>query len=192
MRFVDFYLEGKYKNNPLRNVLKEAEYLSQNGVRWLSKGNDEKFQRFRKQPTILLKSLCLCFVCIWVLLSCFSRASTLILGTPKDYNSPLSLQGRSQKGWVQFSVRIFETVTWGSQCVIFLSFVLSNGATMSRKSDHVICVGLRTLRKEASGFKRMKSQRSNPLKTSSLSMMKKVISLPVSRQNSGGHQLELM
>ncbi len=28
MRFVDFYLEGKYKNNPLRNVLKEAEYLS--------------------------------------------------------------------------------------------------------------------------------------------------------------------
>jgi hypothetical protein len=28
VRFVNLYLEGKYKNNPLRNVLKEAEYLS--------------------------------------------------------------------------------------------------------------------------------------------------------------------
>ncbi len=28
VRFVDLCLEGKYKNNPLRNVLKEVEYLS--------------------------------------------------------------------------------------------------------------------------------------------------------------------
>jgi len=28
VRFVDLYLEGKYKNNPLHNVLKEAKYLS--------------------------------------------------------------------------------------------------------------------------------------------------------------------
>jgi hypothetical protein len=48
----------------------------------------------------LLNSLCLCFVCIWVLLFYFSRTNTLILGTPKDYISPLSLQGQSKKGWV--------------------------------------------------------------------------------------------
>jgi hypothetical protein len=28
VRFVDLCFEGKYKNNPLCNVLKEAEYLS--------------------------------------------------------------------------------------------------------------------------------------------------------------------
>jgi hypothetical protein len=28
VRFVDLCIEGKYKNNPLRNVFKEAEYLS--------------------------------------------------------------------------------------------------------------------------------------------------------------------
>jgi hypothetical protein len=27
MRFVDLCLEAKYKDNPMRNVLKEAEYL---------------------------------------------------------------------------------------------------------------------------------------------------------------------
>jgi len=70
-------------------------------------------------------------------------------------------------------------VTWGSQCVVFMSFVLSNGTMVSRKFDHVICVGLRTLRREANGFKRVRLERSNPLKTSSLSMMKKVISLLV-------------
>jgi hypothetical protein len=53
-------------------------------------------------------------------------------------------------------------VTWGSQCVIFMSFVLSNGVMVSRKSDHVICVGLRTLRREASGFKRVRSEQSDP------------------------------
>jgi hypothetical protein len=37
------------------------------------------------------KSLCLGFVCMWLLLSCCSRGSTLILGTSKDCNSPLSL-----------------------------------------------------------------------------------------------------
>ncbi len=43
MRFVDLCLEGKYKNNPLCNVFREAEYLSKNWVWWLRKGNDEKF-----------------------------------------------------------------------------------------------------------------------------------------------------
>jgi hypothetical protein len=46
-----------------------------------------------------------------------------------------------------------------------------------------ICVGLKTLRREASGFKRVRLKRSDPLETSSLSMMKKVVSLLVSRQN---------
>jgi hypothetical protein len=58
--------------------------------------------------------------------------------------------------------------------------VLSNGTMVSRKFDHVICMGLKTLKIEASGFKRVRSERSDPLKTSSLSMMKKTIFLLVS------------
>ncbi len=58
-----------------------------------------------------------------------------------------------------FFIRILEAVTGGSQCVVFMSFVLSNGAMVSRKSDHVICVGLKTLRREASGLKRMRLER---------------------------------
>jgi len=76
---------------------------------------------------------------------------------------------------------------WRSWCVIFLFSVLLNGAMVSRKSNRVICIGLKTLRREADGLKRMRSERSDPLKTSSLSMMKKAISLLVSGQNLGGH-----
>jgi len=78
-------------------------------------------------------------------------------------------------------------VIGGNQCVVFLSFVLSNGAMVSRKFDRVICVGLKILRRKASGLMRVKLKQSNPLKTSSLSMMKKAISLLVSEQNLGGH-----
>jgi hypothetical protein len=46
---------------------------------------------------------------------------------------------------------------------------------VSRQSDHVICVGLRPLKRKASGLKRVRSKQSDPVKTSSLSVMKKVI-----------------
>jgi hypothetical protein len=48
-------------------------------------------------------------------------------------------------------------------------------------------MGLKTLKRKASGLKRVKSEQSDPLKTSSFSMMKKAIFLLVSRQNLGGH-----
>ncbi len=83
-------------------------------------------------------------------------------------------------------------MTKGSRCVVFLSSVLSNGAMVSRKSDHVICMGLKTLKRKASGFKKVKSERSNPLKTSSLSMMKKAVYLLISRQNLSDHWLGLV
>ncbi len=54
-----------------------------------------------------------------------------------------------------------------------------------RKSDRVICMGLKTLKRKANELKREKSKRSDPPKTSSLSMMK-AISLLVSGQNLGG------
>ncbi len=34
------------------------------------------------------------------------------------------------------------------RCVVFLYYILSNGGMVSRKSDHGICMGLKTLRKE--------------------------------------------
>jgi hypothetical protein len=80
-------------------------------------------------------------------------------------------------------------VIGGSRCVVFLSSVLSNGTMVSRKSDHVICMSLKILRREANGFKRVRLERSNPLKTSIFSMMKKAVSLLVSGQNLGGHWL---
>ncbi len=63
------------------------------------------------------------------------------MGTLKNCNSPLSLQGHSHKGWVWFFVMILEAVTGGNQCVIFSSSILSSGAMVSRKPDCVICVG---------------------------------------------------
>jgi hypothetical protein len=55
-----------------------------------------------------------------------------------------------------------------------------------------ICVGLKTLKREGNGLKRMRSEQFDPLETSSLSMMKKVVSLLVSRQNLGGLWLKPM
>jgi hypothetical protein len=46
-----------------------------------------------------------------------------------------------------------------------------------------ICVGLKTLKRKASVFKRARSKRSNPLEISSFSMMKKVVFLLVFGQN---------
>jgi hypothetical protein len=50
-----------------------------------------------------------------------------------------------------------------------------------RKFDHVICVGMKILRREASGLKKMKLERFDLLKTPSLFMMKKTIFLLVSK-----------
>jgi len=49
-----------------------------------------------------------------------------------------------------------------------------------------ICVGLKTLRRKAIGLKKVRSKQSDPWKTSSLSMMKKAVSLLVCGQNLGG------
>jgi hypothetical protein len=68
-----------------------------------------------------------------------------------------------------------------------MSSILSDGAMVSRKFDRVICMGLKALRREVSGLKRVRLKRSDPLKTSNFSMMKKAISLLISRQNFGGH-----
>jgi hypothetical protein len=48
-------------------------------------------------------------------------------------------------------------------------------------------MGLRILKREANGFKRVKLERYDPLKTSSLSTMKKAISLLISGHNLDGH-----
>ncbi len=53
-------------------------------------------------------------------------------------------------------------------------------------------MGLKILRREVSGLKRVKSERFDPLETSSLFMMKKAISLLVSGRNLGGHWLRLV
>jgi hypothetical protein len=64
-------------------------------------------------------------------------------------------------------------------CLVKWTFVLSNGAMVLKKSDQVICVGLKILRREDSGLKRMKLEQFDLLKTPSLFMMKKTIFLLV-------------
>jgi hypothetical protein len=70
-----------------------------------------------------------------------------------------------------------------------MSSILSNGAMVSRKFDRVICMCLKTLKKEANELKRVRSKQSDRLKTSSFSMMKKAVFLLVFGQNLGGHWL---
>jgi hypothetical protein len=53
-----------------------------------------------------------------------------------------------------------------------------------------ICVGLKTLKREASGLKRVRLEQYDPLETSSLFMMKKAVSLLIFGQNFGGHRLK--
>jgi len=55
-----------------------------------------------------------------------------------------------------------------------------------------IRVDLKTLKREANGLKKVRSKLSNPSETSSLSMMKKAISLLIFERNLGGHWLEPM
>jgi len=55
-----------------------------------------------------------------------------------------------------------------------------------------IRVGLKTLKRQASALKRVRSEQSNPLETSSLFMMKKAISLLVSGWNLSGQWLKPM
>jgi hypothetical protein len=73
-----------------------------------------------------------------------------------------------------------------------MSSILSNGAMMSRKSNRVNYMGLKILKREAGGLERVRSEQSNPLKTSSLFIMKKAISLLIFRQNLNGHWLRLV
>jgi hypothetical protein len=55
-----------------------------------------------------------------------------------------------------------------------------------------IRVGLKTLKKEANGLKRMRSKQFDPLETSSLFMMKRAIFLLVSGRNLSDHWLKLV
>jgi len=127
----------------------------------------------------------------------------------------LKLRGQSYKGGLWFFIRLFEVVDGGSGYVLSsFFFVLLSGAMVSRTLDYVIYVGwgiyvteckheleflwmssvilglcgLKILRrwKKVSGLKRERSKQSDPLETSSLSLMKKTISYVVPKQNLGG------
>jgi len=69
------------------------------------------------------------------------KSKYLNFGNSKRLQQSITLQGQSQKGWVQFFVKILKAVTGGSQYVVFMFSVLSNGAMVSRKLNCVIHVG---------------------------------------------------
>jgi hypothetical protein len=59
---------------------------------------------------------------------------------------------------VKFFVRILEAVSREIHVLYSCFFVLSNGTMVSKKSDCVICMGLKVLRREASELKRVRSE----------------------------------
>ncbi len=133
----------KVRDDPLCNVLREAKCLSKVGFDGWGGGMMKSSKGFESGQQLFSK------VCVWVLFIfgfcclAFQERVPWFLGTPKNCNSPLILQGQTHKGWVWFFVRILEAVIGGSQCVIFMSSILSSGAMMSRKLDCVIFVGWR-------------------------------------------------
>jgi hypothetical protein len=81
---------------------------------------------------------------------------------------------------------------WGkSMCCIPVYCLVkwSNGVKEIWSCD---LYGLEDFEKRGNGLKRVKSEQFDPLKTSSLSMMKKAVSLLVSGQNLGGYWLGLV
>jgi hypothetical protein len=175
----------------------------------VEKGDDETFRGLKSGQN---QCVCVgWFVSRFCWLT-FQEKVPWFLGTPKNYNSPLKLQVQSYKERLWFFVRLFEVVIKGSGYVLSSYFsILSNGTMVSETLDYVICVGwgiyviecrheleflwmsnvvlgLCGLKisgrwKKANGLKREKSERSNPLETSSFSLMKKAISYVLTRQN---------
>jgi len=171
----------KYKNNPLCNVLRKVEYLIlelgmmvEKKEWWkileVSKTTNNSFQEFMFVFCLYLDFVVLLY-----------KNEYPNFGNSKGLQQSIEFTRSITEGMGVVFCKILETMTEGNQCVIFMSLVLSNGTMVSRKSDRVICVGLKTLRREASGIKKVRSKRFDPLKTSNLFMMKKPISLLVSR-----------
>jgi len=74
------------------SILKRGIMVEHGGIMRSSRGLESSQQLFSR--------VCVCVLFVSRFCCLASKASTLILGTPKDCNSPFSLQGRSQKGWV--------------------------------------------------------------------------------------------
>jgi hypothetical protein len=175
----------------------------------VDKRNDEKFRGLESSHKIFSKCV-VGSICMWVLLACISWENTWNFGNSEKLQQSIEIIGWIIQMRIVVLCKTFEALTRGSGYVLFSCFyVLSSGRMVSRTLDYVICVdwgiyvnkcnhelefmwksnvvmglcGLKFLkrRKKASGFKRERSKWSNPLKSSSLSFMKKVVSYVVAK-----------
>ncbi len=69
--------------------------------------DDDKFRGLENGHKLFPKFV-FGLICIWVLLACIFWKNTFFLGTPKNSNSPLKLQGQSYKGGLWFFVRLLK------------------------------------------------------------------------------------
>jgi hypothetical protein len=131
----------KVHENPLRNVLREAQFLSKGWYWWLMKGMMKSLEVL-KATINSSQNVCLGLFVYGFCWLAFHEKVPWFLGTSKNYNNPLKLWVQSNKGGLWFFVRLFKAVIWGSGYVLSSCFyALSNGAMVLRTLDYVICVG---------------------------------------------------
>ncbi len=95
------------QKNPLHNVLGKAKFLSKAWFWWLIRGMMRSLE-VSKTAKNSSQNVCLgSFVCgcCWLV---FHEKIPWLLGTPKNYNSPLKLRGESYKGGLWFFVRLLK------------------------------------------------------------------------------------
>jgi hypothetical protein len=107
------------QENSLRNVLGEAKIQSKGWFWWLIRGM-MKFRGLESGQKSSSKCVCLgWFVCGCCWLAFHERVPWL-LGTPKNYNNPLKLQGGSCEGGLWFFVRLVKQSLGELICVVFI------------------------------------------------------------------------
>jgi hypothetical protein len=85
-------------------------------------------------------------ICIWVLLACISKKSTLIFVNSEKLQQSIELRGQSYKGGLWFFVRLFKIVNGGSGCVVFLFFCFIKWSDGVRNTGLCDLSGLKDLR----------------------------------------------
>jgi hypothetical protein len=135
---------GKIYENSLCIVFRKAKLISKSWYWWLMRGMMSSFRGFESGQKLFSKFV-FGLLCIWFCWLAFQERVPWFLGTLKNCTSPLKLLGQSYKGGLWLFVRIFEAITEGSGCVVFLFFCFVKWSDGVRKIGLCDMCGLRDL-----------------------------------------------
>jgi len=106
----------------------------------VDEGDDEKFRGLENGHKLFSKCV-FGLICMWVLLACISRESTLIFGNSEELQQSIEITGSIIQRRIVVLCKTFEVVTGGNGYVLSsYFFVLLSGTMVSGKLDCVICV----------------------------------------------------